>query len=137
MRAQQGLIGIVPRNSYKMLWHISRATQRCLHVSSTALLPPKVLYRRVLRAHRKHLPAQSRQLGDNYVKSEFRLHRNVDNPAQLIGFLTEWQLYAQKVEENSWAGDKLDQNFFDKMNEEQQQQVSRLLHANQKRNGSA
>ncbi|PHH80248.1 hypothetical protein CDD80_2271 [Ophiocordyceps camponoti-rufipedis] len=119
-----------------------------------------VLYRRVLRAHRKHLPAQLRQLGDNYVMSEFRLHRNVDNPAQLVGryaahqavaadvltrrvsvcqvgFLTEWQLYAQKVEENSWAGDKLDQNFLDKMNEEQQQQVSDLMHANQKRDGSA
>lgn len=49
-----------------------------------ALLPPIPLYRRLLRAHRKHLPQQMRLLGDEYIKAEFRAHRNVDNPAHLV-----------------------------------------------------
>jgi hypothetical protein len=48
------------------------------------LLPPIYLYRRLLRAHRKHLPPDLRVVGDNYVKSEFRAHRNVENPAHLV-----------------------------------------------------
>lgn len=32
-----------------------------------------------------------------------------------IGFLTEWQLYAQKIEGDSWAGEKLDQGKVAKM----------------------
>lgn len=48
------------------------------------LLPPIPLYRRLLRAHRKFLPAEMRLLGDEYIKSEFRAHRNVENPAHLV-----------------------------------------------------
>lgn len=49
-----------------------------------ALLPPIPLYRRLLRAHRKHLPSEMRVLGDLYIKAEFRAHRNVDNPAHMV-----------------------------------------------------
>jgi hypothetical protein len=49
-----------------------------------ALLPPIPLYRRLLRAHRKCLPREMRLLGDEYVKSEFRAHRNVDNPVHIV-----------------------------------------------------
>lgn len=51
-----------------------------------ALLPPLTLYRRLLRAHRKHLPSEMRLLGDEYIKAEFRAHRNVDNPAHLVSY---------------------------------------------------
>ena len=49
-----------------------------------ALLPPIPLYRRLLRAHRKYLPSEMRVLGDEYIKAEFRAHRQVDNPAHLV-----------------------------------------------------
>ncbi len=49
-----------------------------------ALLPPIPLYRRLLRAHRKHLPREMRLLGDEYVKSEFRAHRDVENPVHIV-----------------------------------------------------
>jgi hypothetical protein len=49
-----------------------------------ALLPPIPLYRRLLRAHRKHLPREMRLLGDEYIKSEFRAHRNVENPVHIV-----------------------------------------------------
>lgn len=55
-----------------------------------ALLPPIPLYRRLLRAHRKYLPAEMRLLGDEYIKAEFRAHRNVDNPAHLVR-VDEWK----------------------------------------------
>lgn len=32
-----------------------------------------------------------------------------------IGFLTEWQMYAQKIEGDSWLGEKLDQAKIDRM----------------------
>ena len=37
------------------------------------------LYRSILRTHSKSLPHEMRSLGDAYVKSEFRLHKNVTN----------------------------------------------------------
>ena len=49
-----------------------------------ALLPPIPLYRRILRTHRKKLPHQERVIGDMYVKSEFRAHRDVDNPVHIV-----------------------------------------------------
>ncbi|RUS17867.1 hypothetical protein BC937DRAFT_89402 [Endogone sp. FLAS-F59071] len=57
-----------------------------------ALLPPIPLYRQILRTHRL-LPPQMRILGDDYVKAEFRRHRDVDNPVYIVGFLSQWQDY--------------------------------------------
>lgn len=89
-----------------------------LRPAPPALLPPIPLYRRILRGHRKHLPTEMRVLGDEYVKSEFRAHRNVENPVHIIGFLTEWQSYAQQVEGASWRGEKMDRGKIDKMSGE-------------------
>ncbi|KAG5979262.1 hypothetical protein E4U55_005373 [Claviceps digitariae] len=110
-------------------------TQNGLRHSNMALLPPMSLYRRLLRAHRKYLPAEMRLLGDEYVKAEFRLHRKVDNPVHLIGFLTEWQLYAQKIEGDAWIGEKVDQAKLQKMSDEQIQQLYDLMQAIKHRDG--
>ena len=80
-----------------------------------ALLPPIPLYRRVLRANRKHLPSDMRVYGDEYVKSEFRAHKAVENPMHIIGFLSEWQSYAQQIEGENWRGEKMDKSKIDKM----------------------
>ncbi|KAI1436750.1 hypothetical protein GGR50DRAFT_649490 [Xylaria sp. CBS 124048] len=110
---------------------LATATSRTngLRPAPLAILPPLPLYRRLLRAHRKHLPWEVRLLGDEYVKAEFRAHRNVENPAHLIGFLTEWQLYAQKIEGDSWKGDKLDPAKVEKMSDQQIGQMYELLQA--------
>ena len=55
-----------------------------LRLAPMALLPPIPLYRRLLRAHRNKLLPQERLLGDEYVKSEFRAHRNINNPVQIV-----------------------------------------------------
>ena len=55
-----------------------------LKPASLALLPPIPLYRRLFRTHRNHLDPRMRLLGDEYVKSEFRAHRNVENPMHIV-----------------------------------------------------
>lgn len=97
--------------------------------ASMALLPPIPLYRRLLRAHRNKLPLQERLLGDEYVKSEFRAHRNIDNPMQIIGFITEWQLYAQRIEGDTWKDGKLEKDKVDKMTDQQIGQLYELMQA--------
>jgi hypothetical protein len=57
-----------------------------LRPAPLALLPPIPLYRRLLRGHRKYLPQDMRLLGDEYIKAEFRAHRNVENPVQLVSY---------------------------------------------------
>jgi len=94
-----------------------------------ALLPPIPLYRRLFRAHRKHLPKEMRLLGDEYIKSEFRAHRDVENPVHIIGFLTEWQMYAQKLEGDSWIGERMDQGKIEKMSDQQLGQLYELMKA--------
>ncbi|KAL7942295.1 ACN9 domain-containing protein [Trichoderma barbatum] len=106
--------------------------QNGLRPKPMALLPPIPLYRRLLRAHRKYLPSEMRLLGDEYIKAEFRAHRTVDNPAHLIGFLSEWQMYAQQIEGESWVGEKIDQGKLQKMSDEQIQQLYELMQAIQK-----
>lgn len=57
-------------------------------------------------------------LGDEYVKAEFRLHKEIDNPVHIVGFLTEWQLYAQQLEGGDWAGRGLEREKLEKMSGE-------------------
>lgn len=83
-----------------------------------ALLPPILLYRRILRGHRKFLPQEMRVLGDEYVKAEFRAHQKIDNPIHIVAFLSEWQSYAQQVEGENWRGEKMDRGKIDKMSGE-------------------
>ncbi|KAL8950416.1 MAG: hypothetical protein Q9222_003554 [Ikaeria aurantiellina] len=104
-----------------------------LNPAPLALLPPIPLYRRLLRAHRKFLASEMRVLGDEYVKSEFRAHRSVDNPIHIVGFLKEWQMYAQQVEGDSWKGDRLDPEKIDKMSDQQLGQLYELMQAIQKK----
>lgn len=55
-----------------------------LRPAPLALLPPIPLYRRLLRVHRYKLSPEERILGDQYIKSEFRAHRSIDNPVHIV-----------------------------------------------------
>ena len=46
-----------------------------------------------------------------------------------IGFLTEWQMYAQKIEGDEWRGAKLDNGKIDKMSDQQLGQLYELMQA--------
>ena len=54
------------------------------------------LYRALLKSHKVHLPPEMRQLGDAYVKSEFKLHKNA-KPDHLTGFYREWEKYLDGI----------------------------------------
>lgn len=62
-------------------------TTQGLKPAPLALLPPIPLYRRLFRAHRKFLPKESRVLGDEYIKKEFRQHQNIENPMHIVRLL--------------------------------------------------
>ncbi|KAI5813596.1 acetate non-utilizing protein 9 [Pyronema omphalodes] len=109
------------------IFRASHPSNSILKQPALALLPPIQLYRRLLRVHRQKLPAEMRVLGDAYVKSEFRLHREIDNPVHIVGFLTEWQLYAQKLEGDTWRGERLDPSKIEKMSDEQIGQLYELV----------
>lgn len=93
------------------------------------LLPPLQLYRAILRAHRR-LPFDQRSLGDMYVKAEFRAHKNIDNPLQIIGFLSSWQKYLQMVLQNTdqdWKKYHIPDNMLEKMSDDQIIQLHELM----------
>ncbi|KAM0746350.1 ACN9-domain-containing protein [Meredithblackwellia eburnea MCA 4105] len=108
------------------------------------LLPPLVLYRRLLRVHRKVLPIEMRLMGDEYVKAEFRRTKSTDNPLHIVGFLSEWKKYlefheAQLLPENTGVegekeirereGRRLDPELLEKLSAEQIGQLYELLQA--------
>ncbi|KKA26708.1 hypothetical protein TD95_004740 [Thielaviopsis punctulata] len=106
---------------------LSAAATAARNAARVPLLLPIPLYRRLLRAHRLYLPTEMRLLGDEYVKAEFRAHRELDNPAQVIGFLTEWQMYLQQVEGDKWKGEKMDFAKIQRLSEDQMVQLYELM----------
>lgn len=52
--------------------------------------PALRLYRRILKLH-KNLPLTSKALGDQYLKDEFRRHKNATQE-QITEFIQEWKV---------------------------------------------
>ncbi|KIJ50903.1 hypothetical protein M422DRAFT_776841 [Sphaerobolus stellatus SS14] len=74
-----------------------------------------------------------RSIGDDYVKAEFRRHRDITNPIHIIGFLSEWKVYLEALpaspDGGSFRGKKLDPQLFEKMSNEQIGQLYEVMHA--------
>ncbi|KAG1736523.1 ACN9-domain-containing protein [Suillus lakei] len=99
--------------------------------ASVTLYPPIPLYRRLLRAHRR-LPVEMRSLGDDYIKAEFRRHREITNPVHIMGFLTQWKMYLDELPRDpsdSRSFKKLDPTVYEKMSAEQLGQLYEFMHA--------
>ncbi|KDQ15923.1 hypothetical protein BOTBODRAFT_31376 [Botryobasidium botryosum FD-172 SS1] len=103
-----------------------------LREASATLLPPIPLLRALLRVHRR-LPLEMRSLGDEYVKAEFRRHRDATNPVHIMGFLSQWKYYLEDLSQNAdgtgFKGKKMDPVIFEKMSSEQLGQMYELMHA--------
>lgn len=54
------------------------------------------LYKRILVLHR-FLPIDLRALGDQYVKDEFRRHKQA-TPEEVTNFMTEWENYKDTLQ---------------------------------------
>ena len=82
------------------------------------------LYRQLLRAHAQRLPAAQRELGDAYVKSEFRSHRDADAKF-LAAFESQWREYLGVLRSQSVdaPGRDLTADELSSMSDEQKVQV--------------
>ncbi|KDN49185.1 ACN9-domain-containing protein [Tilletiaria anomala UBC 951] len=129
----------------------SDAPSAAVSTAAQSLLPPIQLYRRLFRAHRQGLNPEMRSLGDNYVKDEFRRHRAIDNPLQIVGFLSSWKMYLDTLEleaidssggvgsspsvgsakRKCFEGRRLDPDMMEKLSEEQLYQLHELMQATQ------
>lgn len=62
----------IPMDSFKVV----KAAAKAAKGRAPQLQYPRLaLFRQILRAHERHLPAAHRELGDAYVREEFRAHR--------------------------------------------------------------
>jgi len=116
--------------TYKQIEGLTRIVMRraASHSAQTkdALLPPLMLYRRILRAHRV-LPEVQRSIGDKYVKNEFNLHKDIDNPLHIVAFLTSWQDYLHMITNGQWQEGTLSKSSLEKMSPEQVGQLYELM----------
>lgn len=65
-----------------------------------------VLYRSILKAHKKYLPSEMKQLGDTYVRAEFKAHKDA-KPEHLGAFFQEWNKYLDQITLTARARDSL------------------------------
>ncbi|XP_048730994.2 succinate dehydrogenase assembly factor 3, mitochondrial-like isoform X1 [Ostrea edulis] len=91
----------------------------------------RTLYKAILRLHRS-LPLEMRAMGDQYVKDEFRRHKQV-NAAEAHVFMQEWtqyyltlgkQLSARRKEQV--VGTHLNEEFVQHFRDEQAEQLLEL-----------
>ncbi|KAM9823888.1 succinate dehydrogenase assembly factor 3, mitochondrial [Neosynchiropus ocellatus] len=64
--------------------------------SPSHVLRVRSLYKRVLVLHR-FLPIDLRALGDQYVKDEFRRHKDA-SPEETRSFMSEWESYKDTLQ---------------------------------------
>lgn len=103
------------------------ATRRKLQGNQNVVaIAPIWLYRSILRAH-KSLPVPQRILGDTYVKQEFRLHRSMDNPVQIVGFLTQWKEYLDTILMNQWREKRMDPAAIERLEPDKAVQLYELM----------
>ncbi|XP_072010451.1 succinate dehydrogenase assembly factor 3, mitochondrial isoform X1 [Engystomops pustulosus] len=62
----------------------------------------RALYKKILLLHRT-LPLHLRALGDQYVKDEFRRHKNIGQTESKV-FMKEWEGYAAMLWEQAKQG---------------------------------
>ncbi len=82
------------------------------------------LYRSILKAHSRVLATDLRQLGDAYVREEFKRHKAA-KPEFVAAFMQEWQGYLQQLKEGE-IGRPLTDEEIAALNDEQQVQLNNL-----------
>lgn len=72
-----------------------------------------------------------RDLADRFVKSEFRLHRNVKDTKQIAMFLQSWEQYAEQLQKRNGGrvGQNIDEDVRRKhFSAEQNEKLAELRH---------
>lgn len=87
------------------------------------------MHRNILREH-KLLPKKMQDIGNSYVKNEFKLHQNTKNEEHIKQFMNNWNKYLQDLQ-NRRLNDKkfgamLDEDLKSKLNSEQAEKLEHL-----------
>ena len=91
-----------------------------------ASLQGLLLYRRILKAHRRLLPPDLRRLGDAYARDEFVKHRSADSSWQAV-FRSEWERYVGTLERGDGArGQDLSEERVARLSDNQLKQLALL-----------
>ncbi len=64
------------------------------------------------------------------MRAEFRAHKNIDNPLQIVGFLSSWQNYLVVVKKNThddWKKYRIPEKLLEKMSDDQIIQFYELM----------
>mmetsp|Transcript_42621 Transcript_42621/g.110147 ORF Transcript_42621/g.110147 Transcript_42621/m.110147 type:complete len:106 (+) Transcript_42621:48-365(+) len=88
----------------------------------------KSIFRTIMRLHRTKLPAVMRDLGNPYVRREFRLHY-VPNVAEKhrTKFLAEWNNYVSTLSSQATVvGKEMEPEQLGKLNDDQKKQLGDL-----------
>eukprot|EP00286_Rhodomonas_abbreviata_P004420 CAMPEP_0181334578 /NCGR_PEP_ID=MMETSP1101-20121128/26343_1 /TAXON_ID=46948 /ORGANISM="Rhodomonas abbreviata, Strain Caron Lab Isolate" /LENGTH=110 /DNA_ID=CAMNT_0023444581 /DNA_START=9 /DNA_END=341 /DNA_ORIENTATION=+ len=86
------------------------------------------LYRTVLQLHRRVLPQEMRELGDKYVRSEFKAHKTA-KIGQVKEFARQWKEYAYTIDlqaQKGQFGKDLDPKKQSFLNDDQRENLKRL-----------
>ena len=85
-----------------------------------------ILYRRILRLHKKKLDIQQLYLGNSYVKEEFRLNKKA-NERQADQFMIEWGKYAEILtQQKEIIGKELNMEELENLSPEQKSKLQSL-----------
>ncbi|CAB1105027.1 unnamed protein product [Ectocarpus sp. CCAP 1310/34] len=86
----------------------------------------KRLYKDILRQHRFALPPKHRELGDRYVRSEFKAHKEATGD-QVVQFMHAWRSYLEQIRnQRGQVGRSLSAADVSHLNDEQREQLFRL-----------
>lgn len=85
------------------------------------------LYKAILRSHKRMLPAVMRDIGDAYVRDEFKRHKDA-KPEHLNSFFREWLAYLDQMKNQgeSGFGAPMKEDQLTSLSKEQQQQLEQL-----------
>jgi hypothetical protein len=89
------------------------------------------LYKNILRIHQKKLSYQLKLLGDQYVRNEWKLHKNLSNPLLINQFISKWNEYfnilqSQSIENNNVIGIELKEEQILSLNKDQKETLELL-----------
>jgi hypothetical protein len=83
------------------------------------------LYKKILTLHKSKLSLFKKNIGDSYVKKEFRDHRQ-SKQEHLNSFIQEWTSYCTILETQPNPGKNLSENDLKSMSPEQKAMLEKL-----------
>eukprot|EP01126_Amoeba_proteus_P003906 TRINITY_DN11317_c0_g1_i1.p1 TRINITY_DN11317_c0_g1~~TRINITY_DN11317_c0_g1_i1.p1 ORF type:complete len:103 (-),score=28.13 TRINITY_DN11317_c0_g1_i1:190-498(-) len=85
------------------------------------------LYRQILRLHQQHLPRDMKEIGDQYVRSEFKAMKKANKLEHVEVFQEQWKKYMQQLQsQEKVIGKTLSLDSRKKLNAEQKESLRKL-----------